>query len=344
MKRTCFLKLLLFLLALPQLQANWVETPYGHRWNGEGNTPERSALKGTFYDLRRLPNGHVRTDIPVRGELYANRDFSQEKLDICQKLIKKNPKSLKKYYRSPVHLYATSFFIPMREYRDAGIFLTPLRSSNSASSQDSDIITEDNIAEQNEHQLKASHGGWLSVYTGKVKAPASGQFRFAGVADDCMIVLFNNKMALECGYDLPSFFTGNNVEFCLGMGREKSYQELLKTGTAPKHKGYSLLQLKSTQKLNSLFGGFITGPIFTVKEGETYPITVIHIDLGGSSGMYLMIQQIQNGDKMSPLALFRTEGTLPATLKERAATSLEEKPKFSSDSPIWEVVADSSNP
>lgn len=49
---------------------------------------------------------------------------------------------------------------------------------------------------------KVKPSRWMAHYKGNVKAPVSGRFRFVGMADDWLVVRWNNAVVLDSGYDI----------------------------------------------------------------------------------------------------------------------------------------------
>jgi hypothetical protein len=85
---------------------------------------------------------------------------------------------LRRYYQAPDKLVASQFFIPRR-------------SANAAPEAYG-------VAD------KVRPSRWIAHYKGRVKAPVTGKFRFVGFCDDILVVRWENKVALDAGYDAPS--------------------------------------------------------------------------------------------------------------------------------------------
>lgn len=335
MKRT-LLSIFAALLSLPT-SAEWENTPYGKYWTGSGKPEPISALKGTFYDFRYKANGKEQhPDIPKQPDTWWNLiTVRGVVMNVLHELIKGKKAELAKILRYDGNLYASHFYIPAR-YKECISRHLPDKNLKGYEtvSEDSDFITEKPKIE------KGLPGGWLAVYRGKVCAPKSGKFRFVGMADDCIIVRFANRMVLEAGYTVASGIEEGNADSIWNaaeMGLSKNYHQKLRAGKDAVHRNYQFLRLKSTPKLNDMMGGFLAGTPFTVKKGMSYPIEVILMDSINDARFFLMIQEVRKDGKLAPLHLFRTDDALPDSTLD---TGNHEKPDFEEDSLIWKTAKD----
>lgn len=334
MKKSLLLSLVCLMTAFSQaVLAEWEETPYGKYWKGDVKQPSISALKGTFYDYRYKQNGEQHPDISKQQDnwwgLISIRSIAIGTLYDLQHGRKNN---LSRIYRIPGNLYASHFYIPSREKEDISQFLPNDQfKKHEASEEAGDFITNDTTHE------KGFPGGWLAIYRGKVKAPKSGDFRFVGTADDCIIVRFANRMVLEAGCTVPSSIDKKNNDSiwnAADLGFSPKYHQQLLMGRDPAHRNYDLLKLKSTPKINTLTGGFVAGAPITVKKGEVYNIEVILMDATNSARFFLMIQEMRKDGKLAPLQLFRTDDSLP---NPSVHNMNFEKPDYEENSLIWKV-------
>lgn len=190
---------------------------------------------------------------------------------------------------------------------------------------------------------------WVVVYTGRVTAPATGTYRFVGMGDDALAVRFNNELVLESGW---SILTRNNMD----LGTKKSYQNEIISPAV----GRALYQYEETPHWNRALGGIASGTTFQVKEGKSYPISILISEIPGNEfGYCLLIEKIETEkprrgiyapDQSPVLQLFRTNATTPdleeieEKLKENGKDYTVrlplEAPPFAKDSPIWKVTPD----
>ena len=154
-----------------------------------------SSLEGTFYDLKltrsgapsKIPtvitkDGNGKPLVDAQGKPYKQLKVNEHAFaGEAKKFFKNwNAAALSGYYKSPLKLHASSFYIPMADARYGP------------------------IAFQCDDVCQGS--GWIVVYRGCVRAPKTGKFRFVGTGDDYLGVRFNNKVVLEAGYRIPSLF------------------------------------------------------------------------------------------------------------------------------------------
>lgn len=136
-----------------------------------GSTEASSGtLEGLFYDLKQTKD---------KKPSNINRDTYN---DVLRDFMRKdwNPSVLDEYYRLKLPIYASQFFIPLQS------------------------ATAAPAAFKADKEVQPSL--WVIVYSGKFKAPHNGRFRFAGYADDVLLVRVNGKLVLDgsrvsLGYD-----------------------------------------------------------------------------------------------------------------------------------------------
>lgn len=279
---------------------------------------EDSALTGRFYDLK-LPLDEKKAKPLYREKVVQFiRNFMDSDWD---------PEMLEQYYSPKVELAAPYFYLP----RCKASYAPKAFRCN-----------------EGEQEKEVKPLAWLVVYSGEVKAPKSGHFRFIGMGDDSLVVRFNKKVVLESGWSIPS-----KGEMALGTSRE--YQDFI---SSPKGGG-ALYKYEETPHWNSKLGGIQAGQKFHVKEGETYPIEIIISEIPGSEfGFCLLIEELETGKaptgkyevgEAPKVSLFRTNETFP-DLKEikealtkdgdyRVGKELEIPPYDEENSPVWKVEA-----
>ena len=128
-------------------------------------------LEGTFYDLKRRPDGSRQTVAMTEDDMYA----------IVRKFVKNGWRSsdLNEYYQSKKKLYATSVMIPQVKSS-----IAPL-----AFGEDTEPYC------------------WIVIYRGKLVYPEPITFRFWGFGDDLLDVRVNGKMVLVANYPSPDGLT-----------------------------------------------------------------------------------------------------------------------------------------
>ncbi len=277
---------------------------------------EESALTGRFYDLKQPINDKAR---PLHREKVVRfiHNFMDSDWD---------PEMLKNYYSPKVELSAPYFYLPRCKASYA-----PKAFRCNEGEQECTVEPQD----------------WIVVYSGQVKAPKSGHFRFVGMGDDAIVVRFDKKVVLESGWSIPS-------KDDMDLGTKRAYQDYISSSKG----GCALYKYEETPHWNHVLGGIQTGTKFHVKEGKTYPIDIIISEIPGNEfGFCLLIEELETGKAPTgkyevgdapKVALFRTNDTLP-DLKEieealtkdgdyRVGKKLE-IPPFLEESPIWEVEA-----
>lgn len=277
---------------------------------------EDSALTGRFYDLKQPLDKKAQ---PLyRGQVsqfiknFMDSDWDREMLE--------------QYYSPKVELAAPYFYLPRCKASYA-----PLAFNCNSGQQERTVEPH----------------AWVVIYSGQVKAPESGYFRFVGMGDDTIVVRFNEEVVLEAGWSINS--TGD-----MDMGTRKKYQDYI---SSPKG-GCALYQYKETPHWNERLGGIPTGKPFKVEEGKYYPIEILISEIPGVEfGYCLLIEKLESAEaptgkykvgEAPTVAIFRTNETLP-DLKEIEETlkrdghdyavgkPLQGPPFLEDDSPIWKV-------
>ncbi len=288
---------------------------------GSGS-PGGSALVGTFYDLKLTRSGARTKLFPGDGGFSAFAELAE----IYSTIIRSWAPST---FKSPTQLYASNFYLPMckAEYGTKAFNL-----------------------DEKKHKPSA----WVVIYRGKVRAPKSGKFRFAGVGDDFIAVRFNRKIVLEAGYVIPSMFDRKNPQYSLRLNawneEGKEYIAKIKAGKEPNHRGYSYTRLPEGFEWN-MAGGLTLGDTFDVKEGQVYPIEImISEGQGAAFGYALFIEDLTDNpqgkkkDEDRVYDLFRTNFSMPdeAELSKLLQGYIwgdkMQCPRYNPDSPIWVAV------
>jgi hypothetical protein len=138
-------------------------SPYGSR-SGDGQ-----ELVGSLYDLQQTP------DRKKTQYTEDNDPSNWSGLAFLRSFVKDwDMSTLDQFYKAPNPLYATQIFIPKRE-----------------SEESTKAFGVDKVV-----QAKR----WIIVYNANVVAPVSGTYRFAGWADDFLVVRWNGENVLDACY------------------------------------------------------------------------------------------------------------------------------------------------
>lgn len=283
-----------------------------------------STLEGVFYDLKQTRSG-AKTEMASWNAQGEPTTDTGKVTAVLREFLDKNwsPNVLSRFYRPSTRLHAGCFYLP---------------SCNAAYAP---------VAYRCSSRVKPK--AWVALYKGKVKAPASGKFRFVGTGDDMLAVRFNKKTVLEAGWCIPS--QGSSTIGSLTNDAGRQYH---RTITTREKNPVTFYPYDETPKWNRELGGLKAGEIFEVTEGSIYPVEILISEIpGGAFGFALMIQNMSEpgGKKTSSgsplLQLFRTNFVAPtrrnleASLKTPEANYLMggmECPPYDEDSPLWITV------
>lgn len=269
---------------------------------GMGNREaEASAFCGRFWDLKKTGKG-----APSR---YQGSESSNEVVNLESRFYMGgwNTELFREFFESPVKLYASCFLMPICLDEEATSAYDPTG------------------------RMKLQSSRWIAVYSAWVKAPASGRFRFVGIADSVMAVRFDGNNVLQCGlYNLEGGANASNF-------REES----------------SYIKYDSCRKWNEMLGGFVTGEYIEVEEGKWYRMDVLVSEIGGLGfGFCLLVDEEQGEKETTPdglprYQLFRTTFAEPdiAELYDHISHPLREAsgvvrvdPPYDRDSRVWQAV------
>ena len=243
------------------------------------------ALAGTLFDFKQTPDQRD-TPLAKSTENYRPTDDAREgyRQAVTQYVQGgMNDSSLvSRYFKGPNPLYTTQIYIPE--------------------------ISSDEGPAAFGLAGRVHPSRWIVHYKGSVVAPDTGEFHFVGVADDVLVVRFNNQIVLDCGSMFPS-------------------------GHMPT-KYYAFDGIKPY----GWFKGCGEGSPVNVEAGKTYPIDILIGEWpGGQFRASLQVRkegaeykQDSHGNPILPL--FRT--TDVKTQRPRT-----EAPVFEPDGPVWKAVA-----
>ena len=132
---------------------------------GSVAAPNGQGLIGTFYDLKKDPQGKALSE-PASGGVY---------LRICEKILNREgelkPAQIRKYFQAKAAIQGSMFLMPA------------LPNDSAPRAFNVDIIPG--------HQM------WLVCYAGKLIPPKPGRYRFVGGGDELLIVRVNGKLVLD---------------------------------------------------------------------------------------------------------------------------------------------------
>ncbi len=292
-------------------------SPFGRKGGAGGSGGSgggyRMGLRGVFFDMKQDQNG---AGNGVAG--YNQNKFTSE---ILLPFVKGgwNQNTLTKYYRSPTNLYNSCFYIPNCSADDAP------------------------AAFECADKVKASR--WMAIYSGKVRAPKTGTFRFAGAGDDALVVAINKKTVFDYGYTQVSL--GSNISHSIGawlpaMRRDANANpaNVKRLDEAGVYKSSaSFYKYTNTPIWNRELGGIAVGDSFRVNAGEILDIDILISEIpGGKFGACLLIEDVDmhHDYQKDPLEgapilpLFRTDGSLPKPEGQN--------PPFMPGGPVWRLV------
>ncbi len=289
---------------------------YLQRLFGE-EVDERSALIGTFYDLKQpLPETGARAATP-HSTVSLIRHFVKTGWDT---------RFLEQYYSPKVRLYAPYFYLPRCKASYAP------------------------VAFQCEDQ-NVRPSCWVALYRGVVKAPKTGKFRFVGMGDDTLLVRFNNKTVFEYGWSIPSrnkMTLGTHPGYWYEItSRPKEPRALFQFDDTP-HWNEKIGGLSSGKVFEVKRGcEYPIEVLISEIPGEEFGYALLLEEVGDtpSSGFHI-------GNPEPKLHLFRTNRSYPTREKLIEALKFNgvdyrvgkilECPEFEKDSLVWKVDYDQS--
>ena len=136
------------------------------------STYNPQGLRGVFYDLKRRRQGGL-SEIGKSvkglemGNARANRSFTQAIRAFTDSGL--NPEMMSEFFRADTELFATTFFFPEM----------------------------DAISAPKEFGVDSEGRYWFVHYSGKVAVPESGRYRFAGSADNLLVVFIDGRPVLD---------------------------------------------------------------------------------------------------------------------------------------------------
>jgi hypothetical protein len=289
----------------PGLGGKGIANPFGATEPGVG------GLVGTFYDLKQA-NNRKENDMTQDGG-----PSDQKARGVIREFVSKGFKDnvLKDYYQASVKLYQTKFLLPEM-------------SADAAPA-----------AFQCEKEVRPKR--WIVVYRGEVKAPKTGKFRFVGAGDDCLVVRFNSRLVFDHGYTSATLGREDYRDKALFdvLDGKSDNKELIREvkKVNPMEIPTTFYTYSSTRSINEEIHGYAVGPMFEVRQNQTYPIEILISEIpGGRFQAGLMIQEegvtYEKDSTGSPiLPLFRTDSSLPdkAQMKGQYAPFAPAGPVFS---------------
>lgn len=185
--------------------------------------------------------------------------------------------------------------------------------------------------------------GRTTIYTGYVVAPFTGNFRFCGFGEEALVVRFNNRIVLDYGdFSLTAgtWFEEHGDFLSVFGGSPKSADQKRMIRNSPVY-SQSSLETYFTDYFNG--HGIAKGLPVSVREGQVYPIEIVHCNSNKSPGVVLMMEYLDSNGKslknvIDRLPLFRTSEDLP---EQSYGNGI---PEFDPDSPVWKIVDAKGNP
>lgn len=129
----------------------------------------KGTIEGHFYDFKQTPEGEENTRYKPITMKSIQQDKGMSYTRAIREIRNRNfaESSLKNYYKAERPLYARYIAIPQGNAGQA--------------------------PRQFGQQGKVKPSNWLIHYSGKIKAPKTGKFRFAGAGDDLLTVNINKR-------------------------------------------------------------------------------------------------------------------------------------------------------
>jgi hypothetical protein len=225
-----------------------------------------AGLLGTFYDLKQS-RSHEPNELSEDG-----KTSDQKAREVIREFVSKGFKDsvLKDYYQASVKLYQTKLLLPE--------------------------MTADAAPAAFQCEKEVQPKRWVVVYRGEVKAPKSGKFRFVGAGDDCLVVRFNSRLVFDHGYTSATLAREDYRDAALFdvLDGKSDNKELIREvkKNSPMEMPTTFYTYASTGSINQEIHGYAVGPVFEVRQGQTYPIEILISEIpGGRFQAGLMIQE-----------------------------------------------------
>ena len=268
---------------------------FGGKFGGAG-------LTGNFYDLKQTSSQKATLMMGPDPEnigpqnLPAVKAYTKEVHEFVRNGWSES--RLRKFFRAPEQLMATQFFIP--------------RTSASAAPKAFGV----------EGLVKPSR--WIAHYKGRIRAPVDGKFRFVGFGDDLLVVRWDNKVALDAGYDAPSVDAVNVVH---GDDPFREYTEFAGKPKIPFFDYHGIVPNSNAARLRA-------GPWIDVRAGMDYSMEVIIGETPGGGFFSLLGIEVSTGKREGGqflgerrTRLFKIgSGELPPEIANGAGTGWEMDP------------------
>lgn len=264
---------------------------FGYDLTGKNASLKNEMLQGVFYDIKQTKDRKTVPDFENDSKLLYDTARVNKFLKVMTPFAR--GKWGKQYNaKGEVHYPELDRF-----------YVSPKRLWNSYFLIDQKIEAKD-APEAFHCGQEVEQSSWVCIYSGVVKAPFTGKFRFLGFCDDALIVRFNGRIVLDHGWY-------NYIS--------KDYT----VGTYP------------TKISDS--AGLGQGLPVDVKKGNLYPIEIMFSEIpGGHFTLGLFFEMLNStGKPLHPDAkkypLFRTTSDLPDQPKRLF-------PDYDPKGPIWKVV------
>lgn len=278
-------------------------TPGGGGGGGGGRGG--GGLEGIFYDLKQSSGGQD-NGMSVENFKKVMKEFVTSGWKTT---------ALNNYFKPPLRLYANCFFIP--------------RSQASAAPK----------AYRCDDKVKPSR--WAAIYRGRVIAPKTGRYRFVGLADDALVVRFNNENVLDYGWTILALGVQSAgwYDAMTGKGDANKRKQLQDVGVPVPTTFYKYAKMPHW---NKSIGGLAAGKIINVEGGKAYPIEILISEIpGGEFGAALLIEDVdmtqfyQKDATGAPiLPLFRTANVVPSQDVQNSGQC----PPFFPGGEIWRIA------
>jgi hypothetical protein len=213
--------------------------------------PDGTGLQGYLYDLKQTPDKQP-TGMNRQRYYAALTDYLRQGW---------NESLLERYYKSQDPLYANFLAISTRRSEEA----------------------PKAFALENEVQPDL----WVIHYHAKVKAPQSGDYRFAGFADNVLEVRIKGQTVLDAGWD--SLSNDANLRQELPFVFPTYVPWATNKTDRPGQPGFDRTDVPPETKVWSAH--LKIGPVFHLETSETVDMDVLVGDDGGVCSFFLLIEK-----------------------------------------------------
>ncbi len=239
-------------------------------------TFQANMLEGTLYDLKKNADGRDRFEFSDRRKRVE--EMKEALIGLQRSRFQKKYMD-KQYFQAPQKLYSSHIAIP------------PMDAATATSAFNcQDIIQAP---------------GWLAYYEGWISPPETGEYRFAGMGDDAMMIAINQRLVLW------AFWPEHGRQTWFKPDKEWEPQAAYTQGGT----------------LNDIFGGArYFGSWFKLEKGKTYRVQIVFAEAtGGKFSAEVQLQKKTSAttsaaDNQEQLPLFKLSPITEEELRLKGKT------------------------